>query len=156
MKMRWSDTSGEVREGAVPPSVSEFIDLIGEDKTALLLLKVGGTLAQFSEGRTHDDTLVARAIGREAALTLGQHFGAVPKLIPMGNKFLARHLRAKGYSVQEIARLIRCTAVSVRSYLKPDPPKGGAGAEPTGERLREAAKRFERSAARRRPRALNG
>jgi hypothetical protein len=95
-----------------------FIELIGEEATAKLIERFGGTRLYVPHSPTPDDAL-AQAVGVESALKLAQTFGGerveVPKPPPRPVRILA--LRAAGHSVESIARALGCTRRRVFQVL---------------------------------------
>lgn len=143
MLVRWKDRYGKEQQSAVPDAVAEIIELIGEDACAALLIALGGANVVFSERRTSEDSLIARAIGVEAALTLGTRFCAGNRArIPVANKFLARHLHTKGHGIAQIARTLRCADVTVQRYLTLERMITSDVLEENAMRLQSSAKRM--------------
>ncbi|HZO81158.1 MAG TPA: helix-turn-helix domain-containing protein [Candidatus Binataceae bacterium] len=95
-----------------------FIQLIGEEATARLIERFGGTRLYVPHYPAPDDALV-QTIGVEPALRLAQTFGGerveVPKPPPRRVQILA--LRAAGRSVESIARTLGCTRRRVFQVL---------------------------------------
>lgn len=104
------------RTAPISEGVQLYVDLIGIDKTADLLLAVGGTPVSAAQFRSRGG-LVAKAIGTEAAQIIGKEtFGGNVK-IPAGKPFLVRHLFAKGVGQAEIARRLHCDVLTVARTL---------------------------------------
>lgn len=95
-----------------------FIELIGEEATAKLIERFGGTRLYIPHCPTPDDTLV-QAVGEEPALKLAHTFGGerveVPNPPPRRMRILA--MRAAGHSVESIARALGCTRRRVFQVL---------------------------------------
>ena len=118
--LEWTDHLGNRRTGVIPPNIRVFVDLIGFKTTVDLMLALGGTFVCFPRDRPKPDGLLAKAIGMDAALILGREFFGAPQRIPISGRFLARCLRGRGCSVQDIARQLRRTDKTIRIYLKAD------------------------------------
>jgi Homeodomain-like domain len=95
-----------------------FIQLIGEEATAKLIERFGGTRLYIPHCPTPEDAL-AQAVGVESALKLSRSFGGerveVPNPPPRRMRILA--MRAAGHSVESIARALGCTRRRVFQVL---------------------------------------
>jgi len=95
-----------------------FIELIGEEATAKLIERFGGTRLYIPHCPTPDDALV-QAVGEKPALKLAHTFGGerveVPNPPPRRMRILA--MRASGRSVESIARALGCTRRRVFQVL---------------------------------------
>lgn len=112
-----------------------FVDLIGIDKTASLLLALGGSQIQVGRHRVYKNSSVVKEIGEEAALEIGEYFcGGVFK-VPLGKKFLSRYLSAKGMKQQEIARTLHIDVATVARHQKPF--QAGKAGGPSSQKRRE-------------------
>lgn len=117
---QWTDSKGASHSGKVPAFVDRLIEAIGLDATVTLILEMGGATIYVAA----DPQIGARlesAIGAEAVRKLASAMpGGDRWRVPLAPKFLARHLRAQGLPIQEIARQLRRADVSVKNWLKPD------------------------------------
>lgn len=115
MEQTWTYKKAE-RTAPIPAGVQLYVDLIGIDKTAELLLAVGGSLVSAPQFRSQGG-MVGKAIGAEAAQIIGKEtFGGSIK-VPAGKPFLVRYLFAKGINQQEIARRLHCDVSTVARNL---------------------------------------
>lgn len=122
MYQEWTDNSGVRRKARIDAPILRFVELIGEDETAKLLLHFGGAPSYFSRRPEKNNSLL-KVISRDSLEKLAIHFGhghvgaRIPSL-PLGIYFLVRHMYTKGVSMCEIARRLHITANSVRVILK--------------------------------------
>lgn len=115
MEQTWTYKKAE-RTAPIPAGVQLYVDLIGVDKTADLLLALGGSYVNSPQFRTGNGMLT-EAIGNEAALAIGGAFFGGTFKLPAGKPFLIRYLFAKGINQQEIARRLHCDVSTVARNL---------------------------------------
>lgn len=109
--------TGKILSAPVPEDVMEFVEVIGLDLTAKLLISFGGTVPTPPVTRTTGRNKLVRVLGEEAALAFGNRFGRMGRL-PLANVFLARYLRGRGDSINEIACKLRIPDVTIFKYLR--------------------------------------
>lgn len=152
MQLQWPQIinnrpTGTVFTYEIPPAIEILVDAIGIDLTAKLLLQFGGASIVSPRRWVTAKSRVAAVIGQEAALALGKAVGGACHLrLPLGNAFLIYYLRSRGHSIQDIARMVRLTDVSVRKYLQPDALSAKRRLEAVAERFDQASRRFRTSA----------
>lgn len=101
----------------VPAHIQPYVTAIGIDKTVQFLLAFGGSYAYLSE-KPQDRSPVAQQIGRDATVALARHIGAGGFRVPTGKPFIAAHFKYnKGMTINEIARQLHVTDVTVRKWL---------------------------------------
>ena len=101
-----------------PASVRPFVDAIGVGPTVDLLLELGGAEVHFSDAPTARSKL-AQAVGQDNARRLGETATDLNRRIPLANRWVAQVLHLRGAPVAEIARRLRVSDTTVRSYVKP-------------------------------------
>src|SRR4051794_36485338 len=100
MDLEWPDERGNMRRGRIPQNVLLFVDLIGVEATATLMLTLGGS--EIYMARRPNRGLLERAIGEDLARKLGERFGQEHFRIPTNPRFLARFLKSQGLSGAKI------------------------------------------------------
>lgn len=100
-----------------PAYVAVFVELLGAEKTATLLLKMGGAEVHYTANPTTRNRIV-RLLGVDAALILARQDYRLPRELPVANKWLCQYLAWKGLSAAEIAQQVRVTTATVRRHLK--------------------------------------
>lgn len=100
-----------------PPSIYDYHRVLGPDLTCQFLMRFGGAelfLSPTPQGKSEVEKLIGAEKVRELA-ELGW-----PRRVPLAKRWLAQYLRATSdLSQAEIARRLKTSTVSVRSYLKP-------------------------------------
>ncbi|PRD42365.1 hypothetical protein C5748_16365 [Phyllobacterium phragmitis] len=113
---------------------------MGLEVAVTFLINFGGSALSFS-GKATPGNQIVRLIGIEATQALYDRFEGVSIYrIPVAKKFLARYFRSCNLSNSEIARILRVTDTSVRSYLMSDEQLR----ERTGK-IKDDLQRFARS-----------
>lgn len=135
MYQEWTDGNGNRRKAPIPAHIAAYVQVIGEDETEKLLLNFGGAPAYFAL-RPEKVNSLAEHISRESIKKLADAFGGRCARVPMGNEFLARHMRSKLIPVNEIARQLRKTDKWVRSALAAEGPKKAAPALPELQKVK--------------------
>lgn len=105
------------RRNSVPANIEPFVRVLGEDGAIDFLLAFGGAelyLARTPTGRSR----VAQLVGVDKASALAAAAENLPRRVPLAKEWLINRLRAKGLPVMEIARMLRVSDVTVRTYLK--------------------------------------
>lgn len=84
-----------------------------------LFLRFGGAELCYSR-KTISRSALARELGQEVAIKLGQadQQHGLPRRVPIGNRWIAATLKARGKTVAEIARTVRASDTAVRGWLK--------------------------------------
>lgn len=100
-----------------PANLEGYVDVLGVDLTVELLMQLGGSEVYFAED-PKGKGMVERIVGREKAAALSGLSSSLSRRVPTGNRWCAQVLRSKGLPVAEIARRLRVTDTTVRSYLK--------------------------------------
>lgn len=118
--LEWTDHLGNHRTGKIPSNIQRLVDLIGLSATVDLMLAVGGSSISFPRSNPKPDNRVLQAIGMDATRVLIAEYWGGSQRIPVNGRFLARNLRGRGLSVQEIARQLRRADKTIRIYLKAD------------------------------------
>ncbi|SOC41602.1 hypothetical protein SAMN05892877_10922 [Rhizobium subbaraonis] len=101
----------------VPAHLQPYIDTLGEELGIEFLLSFGGGYVYLSE-RPQGRSPVVEQFGEEAAIALAVRIGTGSLRVPVGKPFIARHFRAKRWTVNAIARKLHVTDVTVRAWLK--------------------------------------
>ncbi len=99
-----------------PAQVEPYVRVLGADLAVEFLLTFGGaelTLSKDPKGKGR----LERLVGYERAKALADLDHQLQRRVPIGNPWIATYLAWKGHSVAEIARRLRVTDVTVRSYL---------------------------------------
>jgi len=101
-----------------PAHVAPYIDALGIDKAAEFLLSFGGAPIYLSDS-PGARSQVAAAIGAEGVRALKERLGeSTIQRVPTADKWLARYFEWQGLKVNEIARRLRTSNVTVRKYLR--------------------------------------
>ncbi|MFD1330240.1 hypothetical protein [Mycoplana ramosa] len=101
----------------IPAHLQPYIDALGEDLGIEFLLSFGGSYVYLSE-RPQARSPVVELLGEELSITLARSVGAGSFRVPVGKPFIARHFRAKRWTINAIARKLHVTDVTVRGWLK--------------------------------------
>ena len=99
--------------------VAAYVDALGADAAVTFLLTYGGAelcIADDPKGRSGHEAL----LGYDKAMALAKIAHRLPKRVPLAKRWLARMLSWQGRSASMIARTLRSSDVSVRTWLKPD------------------------------------
>ena len=98
--------------------VAPFVQAFGLDGAIRFLLAFGG--AQLDVLRNpRDSNQLVQMFGREAVAELAG-LPTLPRRIPLAKPWLAAHFHAHGLSIAQIARKLRISDTSVRTYLRRD------------------------------------
>ena len=100
-----------------PAHVAVFVELLGAEKTATLLLEMGGAEVYYTTNPTPRNRIV-QLLGLEAALILASQDHRLPRELPVANKWLCQYLAWKGLSAAHIACRVRVTTATVRRHLR--------------------------------------
>ncbi len=93
------------------------MDVLGEAQTIRFFLNFGGAELYVPVTPTPRGRLVA-LLGQEGAAALALARDRLPRRVPLAKPWIARRLRAQGVGVNEIARTLLSSDVSVRAWLK--------------------------------------
>lgn len=105
----------------IPANLEPYVSVLGADLAVEFLCEFGGAelyLATRPAGRSR----LTQLVGREKSAELAKAAEYLPSRVPLGNAWAARHLHSNGWSVAQIARKLRTSDVTVRSYLKAKQP----------------------------------
>ena len=97
--------------------VSPYVDVLGIELTIDFLLAFGGAEIPLSH-RPGDASRVAAVVGPELASALAAKDHLLQRRVPLAKAWLAGCLRARGLSVNDIARTLRSSDVSIRRVLR--------------------------------------
>jgi hypothetical protein len=107
----------------LPPPPAELAHLaepLGAEKLFALIDAHGGTNLYIPRA-PGEDMPIAKLLGLPAAQALASHWGGDTLRVPLARAWMARCLRARGYSHAMIARHLRTTENTVRLMLQPKP-----------------------------------
>lgn len=99
-----------------PVQVAPYVEVLGVEGTVDFLLEFGG--AQLHLSRNPRKSRVAERFGRAKAAQLAEVAESLPARVPLQRRWCAQVLYSRGLPVQEIARRIRVTDVTVRAYVR--------------------------------------
>lgn len=109
-----------MKPGAKRPEdeqLAPYIRAIGEEKTVQLVLACGGAPLYFAKNPTLRSR-VTQIVGEDGVKALEREVGDRAGRVPLAKKWIATYLAAQGIGVQEIARRMHTTDVTVRNYLQ--------------------------------------
>ncbi len=98
--------------------VEPFVRAVGADLTVELLLTFGGAELYFAKNASVRSS-VAKVVGPDGVRALEQQVSAGMLRVPLANGWIANYLHEREVPIQEIARRLRTSDVTVRKYLKP-------------------------------------
>lgn len=100
-----------------PAHLRPFLAALGRDEALRFFLKFGGAEMYFPNDPKGNSEL-AREFGIDAARALGDKLdcGGLKKRVPLAQKWSAQRLWENGLTVADIARRLRVTDSTVRSY----------------------------------------
>jgi hypothetical protein len=105
-----------------PAHVEPYVRILGLDGAIEFLLAFGGSERHIArDPRLRSD--IEAVIGADGAAALAEAAMALPRRHPLAKPWMAQVFHARGLSVNEIARKVRVSNVSVRSYLETDRQK---------------------------------
>jgi hypothetical protein len=99
-----------------PANIEPFVRVLGVDLAIAFLTEFGGAELYF--GRRPRASRLARLVGEEKAAALARAAERLPARIPLGKRWIAEVYKARGLSTADIARKLRASDVSVRTWLK--------------------------------------
>ncbi len=103
----------------IPAPVQAYVDAIGIDATAEVLLAFGGARLYLATDPKSRSPL-AELIGRDKAIALARALGSGAHIqVPTGKAFLARLWKSEGWTVVAIARKLHAYDGTVRRWLRP-------------------------------------
>lgn len=98
-------------------NVEPYVRALGMDKAVDFLLAFGGAPMSFSV-RPSDRSKVVQLVGVEGCQALAREIGRAAR-VPVAKRFVAQYLRAvRRMGTHEIARTMRITDDTVRTYLR--------------------------------------
>jgi hypothetical protein len=99
-----------------PAEVETYVDILGVDLTIEFLLRFGGA-EMYIPKSPKTRSRVAVLVGREKTAELARSDHLLPRRVPLMTPWLAACLHVQGWPVAELARRLRITDVTVRTYL---------------------------------------
>jgi hypothetical protein len=115
MEITW-EHNRETRRAEVEPHVLPYVNALGLDRAAAFLIAFGGTSVYVA--KSPRSTPLLTVIGADGIAALHEEFGNFIERVPMARRFVIRQLRSKGMLINQIARAVGSTDVSVRAALK--------------------------------------
>lgn len=106
----------EIETVRPPAQIASFAEVLGNDLTVEFLLAFGGSAIHLSE-RPQDGSLLTDVLTVEQISALAKATGGGFMRVPTSKPFICAHLRAKGMSVNAIARKLHVTTPTVRAML---------------------------------------
>lgn len=122
-----SDTIDQGEGGAnlqVPAELALFVDELGAEGAIELFLTMGGASCYFAE-RPQPGSEISRVIGAEGVCRIAARLKASGRRestrirVPLAKPWVSRYLYAEGWTIAEIARRVRVSDVTVKTYLRP-------------------------------------
>lgn len=102
----------------IPPAhVQPYVDALGADRALDLLLTFGGSEVYLAS-RPTERSRVVQLIGTDGVTALAAISATLKSRIPTARPWCAACLRARGWTVAEIARKLSANDSSVRRWLK--------------------------------------
>lgn len=101
----------------LPAAVAPYVEALGPDRAAAFLVEFGGAPMYFARNATRRSRAVA-IIGDDGVRALSEFRGGEAMRVPIANRWIAQHYRFRGWPINEIARTLRCSDVTVRKYLQ--------------------------------------
>jgi hypothetical protein len=105
---------------AVPAHLAVYVDVLGDDLACEFFLALGGSQIYLSS-RSSDRSIAAQVIGAERVEQLAARVDYGYIKVPLARQWVARHLRSKGKSDNDIARQVRADVATVRRWLASTP-----------------------------------
>jgi len=102
-----------------PAHVEPYVNILGEDVAVEFLLNFGGAELYF-KWNTEAKTELVDLIGVDAVKRLAAAQSRLPRRVPKADSYIARVLITRGLTIAQVARKVRVTDNTVRSYLDPD------------------------------------
>ncbi len=104
--------------GPVPANLRAFVEVLGDDLVIPFFLRFGGGPLYLSE-RPGGKGALEDLVGADRVRALAERFGKGHLYrVPINRPWLARRMKADGWSVLAIAREMHVTDVTVRSWLR--------------------------------------
>lgn len=100
-----------------PANVEPYVEALGTDLAIEFLLAFGGSEIYITEDPKTRGRVTA-LLGVKNARRLGAVRDRLQRRVPLANPWMAATLHAQGLPKQEIARRLRVSDVTVRSYLR--------------------------------------
>lgn len=99
--------------------VAPFVQVFGLEGAIRFLLAFGGAQLDV-RGNPRDSNQLVQMFGREAVAELASlpTLPTLPRRIPLAKPWLAADFHAQGLSIAQIARKLRISDISVRTYLR--------------------------------------
>lgn len=96
--------------------VEPFVNVLGPDLAVRFLLRFGGAELDIPQS-PRPDSMLSQCIGHDNAKAMAQLDIHSQRRVPLAKPWLSQYLRWQGMSVNEIARTVRASNVSVRGWL---------------------------------------
>ncbi|MDA7427900.1 helix-turn-helix domain-containing protein [Primorskyibacter aestuariivivens] len=110
-------TAREVTYPKPPAQVQPYVDVLGPALALDPLLTFGGSVVYIPDAPGDRSELVA-LIGYDKARELARQKHRLQNRVPLAKPWVIAGLRARGYSINKIARTLYMSDVSVRAILK--------------------------------------
>ena len=102
----------QISGAAIPKELRPFVEVLGLGRAVDLVLKVGGSRI-FIPKEGVEGSALAGIVGIETAGALAEAMGGDRVYVPLCKDFLIRYLRARRYTIGQIARKLRCGETQV-------------------------------------------
>lgn len=107
----------DIRIPRPPAHLAPYLEVLGWELAIRFLLSFGGAklyMPEVARGRSEAEAM----LGKERLDALSERLGAKLTIrVPTGNPWIIATLRARGMAVNEIARKVRVTDVTVYKWL---------------------------------------
>ncbi|MEM6384348.1 MAG: helix-turn-helix domain-containing protein [Pseudomonadota bacterium] len=101
----------------MPPSLTTYLEVLGEDDTLKLIMELGGAPIYFTEN-PKTRSRIAGVVGHDKAAALARELGMGSHHLPNAKRWAAYQYRRRNVPDREIARLLRVSDRTVASWLK--------------------------------------
>jgi hypothetical protein len=101
----------------VPSHIRTYVDALGMDKAVELFLAFGGA-PLYLGARPQERAHISSVLNPEQIRRLTKVIGRGHLRLPMPRAFIVQYLAYKDYTVNDIARKLHVTDVTVRNLLK--------------------------------------
>ncbi|MBA5777456.1 helix-turn-helix domain containing protein [Stappia sp. F7233] len=100
----------------IPANIAPYVDALGVDDTIRLLLELGGSQIHLPRAGTSSRSMAAGLLGAEKIAMLAAVMGHGYIKVPLGKKWIAQVMFARGESLNAIARTVRSDVATVRRW----------------------------------------
>lgn len=124
-----SDTIDQGEGGAnlqVPAELALYVEELGAGLAIELFLTMGGADCYFAV-QPQPGSAISTLIGTEGVSRIAHRLKASGRRestrvrVPLAKSWVARYLYAEGWTIADIARRVRVSDVTVKTYLRPAP-----------------------------------